>query len=85
MGVNFRCSQAFFSFVVAALIYMLIVALVGIAITAFATPFRKNTERAKWQKALNTFIVPLMVSAMVAALATLLLDVTVNLILCFFN
>ena len=45
----FGALMQFFHIVTATLIYLLIVALVGVATTAFATPFRKNTERTKWQ------------------------------------
>lgn len=81
----FGALMQFFHIVTATLIFLLIVALVGVATTAFATRFKKNTEHTKCQKALKKFIVPLMLSAMIGAYATILLNATINLILCFFN
>lgn len=81
----FGALMQFFHIVTATLIYLLIVALAGVGITVFTNPFNKNTEHTKRQKALKKFIVLLMLSAMIGAYATILLNATVNLILCFFN
>ena len=81
----FGALMQFFHIVTATLIFLLIVALAGVGVTVFTNPFNKNTERTKCQKALKKFIVSLMLSAMIGAFATILLNATVNLILCFFN
>jgi len=81
----FGALMQFFQIVPATIIYLIIVAFVGVATTAFSTLFKEKTECTKWQKALKKFIVPLMLSAMLGAYITIFLNATVNLILCFFN
>ena len=81
----FGALMQFFSIVDATFIYMLIVALLGVAVVVLATHSRKNTERTKWKIALNKFIAPLMVTAMIGVWVTIFLNATINLILCFFN
>ena len=52
----FGALMQFFHIVAATLIYLLIVALVGAAVTACTTPFKKNTKTTKCQKALKNLL-----------------------------